>query len=81
MDYHVIDARHVRGHIVWRRFRDGTCGEVDLGPELHGPVFEVLRDDAAFRAFRIDPEFHTLAWPNGADFAPGFLHDAITVTA
>ena len=24
MDYHVLDARHVRDHIVWLRFRDGA---------------------------------------------------------
>jgi hypothetical protein len=81
MDYHVLEARYVRDHIVWLRFRDGTCGEIDLGPELHGPMFEPLRDATVFQAFRIDSEFHTLAWPNGADFAPEFLHDAIKVTA
>jgi hypothetical protein len=26
-------------------------------------------------------EFHTLVWPNGADFAPEFLHDNVQVTA
>lgn len=81
MHYHVIEARHVRDHIVWLRFRDGTCGEVDLGPELRGPVFAALRDASVFATFRIDPEFHTLVWPNGADFAPEFLHDATKVTA
>ena len=25
--------------------------------------------------FRIDPEVHTLVWPNGADFDPAILHN------
>jgi hypothetical protein len=81
MDYHIIEARHVRDYVVWLKFRDGTAGEIDLGPELRGPVFEPLRTQETFRSFRIDPEFHTLVWPNGADFAPEFLHDSVKVTA
>jgi Protein of unknown function (DUF2442) len=81
MDYHVIEARHVRDYVVWLRFRDGTTGEIDLEPELHGPVFEALRVPVTFRTFRVDPEFHTLVWPGGADFAPEFLHAAVKVTA
>lgn len=46
---------------------------MDLGPELDGPVFEPLRDPSAFAEVAIDPELHTIAWPNGADFAPEFL--------
>ena len=80
-DYHVIEARHVVGYVVWLRFRDGTAGEIDLGPALNGPVFESVRDQEMFRQFAIHPEFHTLVWPNGADFAPEFLHDNIRVTA
>ena len=38
-------------------------------------------DVAFFRQFRVDPECETLVWPNGADFAPEFLHDNIKVTA
>ena len=81
MDYHVTEAHYVAGYVVKLKFRDGTEGEIDLGPELRGPVFEVLRDLDQFKRFRVDPEFHTLVWPNGADFAPEFLHDNIRVTA
>jgi hypothetical protein len=61
--------------------RDNTSGEIDLEKELYGPVFEPLRDTAVFRQFQVHPEFHTLTWPNGADFAPEFLHDNVRVTA
>ena len=81
MSYDVIEARHVAGFVLWLRFRDGTVGEIDLGPELHGPVFEPLRDPVVFGAFQVHPEFQTLVWPNGADFAPEFLHDNVRVTA
>jgi hypothetical protein len=81
MDYHVTEAQYVSGYTVKLKFRDGTEGEIDLGPELKGPVFEPLRDLEQFKRFRVDPEFHTLVWPNGADFAPEFLHDNVRVTA
>jgi hypothetical protein len=81
MDYHVVEARYIGGHLIWLRFRDGMSGEIDLEPTLDGPVFEPLRDPAVFRQFQIHPEFHTLVWPNGADIAPEFLHDNIRVTA
>ena len=79
MDYRVVEARHVRDYVVWLRFQDGTRGEIDLGPELHGEVFEPLRDPAAFQAFVV--KYDTLVWPNLADFSPEFLHDNIRVTA
>lgn len=81
MDYDVLEARYVGGYTVWLRFRDGTAGEIDLGPELCGEVFEPLRDIAMFRRFYVHPEGETLVWANGADFAPEFLHDNVRVTA
>lgn len=81
MDYHVVEAKHVTGYTVWLRFRDGTQGEIDLGPELVGPVFEPLKSLEEFKRFRIHPEFHTLVWPNGADFAPEFLYREVRVAA
>lgn len=81
MDYDVVEAGYVGGYVIRLRFRDGTSGEVDLESELHGPVFEPLRELALFRHFRIDNEFCTLAWPNGADFAPEFLRERLRITA
>jgi hypothetical protein len=77
----VIDARYVREFTLWIKFEDGSEGEVDLSPELYGPVFEPLKDPEYFRRFRVDPELGTIAWPNGADLAPEFLYDKIHVHA
>ena len=77
MDYDVLEARYLREYVLWLRFRDGTCGEIDLKSELHGEVFEPLHDREVFRSFTLDPELCTLTWPNGADFAPEFLHDSV----
>jgi hypothetical protein len=77
MDYDVLEARYVRDYVVWLQFRDGTSGEIDLGPELWGPMFEPLKEVGFFRQFFIHPEFETLTWPNGADLAPEFLHDNV----
>jgi len=45
---HVTTVRHLRDHVLWLRFNDGSEGEVDLSAELDGPVFEPLRDLALF---------------------------------
>jgi hypothetical protein len=77
MDDDVVEARYLRAHVVWLRFRDGTSGEIDLAPALRGPIMAPLKDPRVFREFTVHPEFHTLVWPHGADFAPEFLHDNI----
>jgi hypothetical protein len=60
-------------------FNDGTHGEVDLSSHLEGPIFEPLRDVNFFKRFRL--EGHTLAWENGADFAPEYLHGLVHAEA
>ena len=69
----LIGARLVSEHRLWLRYDDGRHGEVDLADELSGAVFEPLRDLAFFKRLTLNPDFHTLQWPNGADFAPEFL--------
>ena len=71
MFLHVTAARHVRDNVVEITFNDGTTAHVDLSDSLEGPIFEPLKDIEYFKLFSI--EGHTIAWPNGADFAPEYL--------
>lgn len=71
MFLHVVEAKYVKDLTLWLRFNDGSSGEVDLSQELAGEVFEPLQDVEAFKAFLL--QGHTVAWENGADFAPEFL--------
>ncbi len=79
MFMHVTDARHVEGYRVQLSFSDGTTAEVDLKDSLDGPIFEPLRDVKYFKSFSIVG--HTLAWSNGADFAPEYLRSLVTTPA
>ena len=74
---HVVEASYRGGHRVWLKFNDGLEGEADLSSELWGEVFQPLQDPAYFASFRVD---ETLTWPNGADFAPEFLHALVRET-
>jgi len=57
------------------RFNDGTERCIDFQPVLHGELYAPLRDAGVFSQVALDPEVHTLVWPNGADFDPATLHD------
>ncbi len=54
---------------------DGLSSTIDLRPVLEGELYGPLRDVGLFNAVCVDPEVHTLVWPNGADFDPATLHD------
>jgi hypothetical protein len=57
------------------RFDDGLERTIDLQPILKGAIYGPLSDISVFNQVRIDPEVHTVVWPNGADFDPATLHD------
>ena len=56
-------------------FDDGVEQVINLKPILAGEIYGPLRDVSLFNKVQIDPEVHTLVWPNGADFDPETLHD------
>ena len=58
---------------IW--FDDGTSQRVDFEPILYGQLFGPLRNIDFFNQVKIDPEFHTLVWPNDADFDPETLRN------
>ena len=57
------------------RFDDSTEQVIDFKPVLGGELFRPLLDLTLFEQVRLDPEVHTLVWPNDADFDPDTLHD------
>ena len=56
-------------------FDDDVAQVIDFSPVLEGELYGPLRNPALFSQVRIDPEAHTLVWPNGADFDPAMLHN------
>jgi hypothetical protein len=75
MFLHVESASYLQDYTLIVRFNNGEVVEVDLANKLDGEVFEPLKNTEAFQSFRISKESGTLEWPNGADFAPEFLHE------
>lgn len=72
---HVRAAEYLGGHKLLVEFTDGSVREVDLSGELEGEIFEPLRHEAEFARVYVNPDTGTVEWPNGADFAPEFLHE------
>ena len=73
--YRVQTFEIVSAYILRVRFDDDTEQVINFQPALAGELYGPLRDLSLFNQVRIDPEVHTLVWPNGADFDPATLHD------
>lgn len=73
--FRVTSFRVVGRHTLRVSFDDATEQIIDFWPVLSGELFGPLREEAFFNQVRLDPEVHTLVWPNGADFDPATLHD------
>ncbi len=56
-------------------FDDGTEQIINFESVLYGYYYAPLRDLDFFNQVRLDPEAHTLVWPNGADFDPATLYN------
>jgi hypothetical protein len=73
--YRVVSYAIESPYILRVKFDDGIEQVVDFKPVLAGELFGPLKDLEVFNQVRIDPEVHTLVWPNGADFDLATLHD------
>ena len=67
-----VKVKVIRQYVLEVEFSDGKRREIDLADEVHGEVFEPLADPSFFKKATV--EGGTVAWPNGADFAPEFLY-------
>ena len=73
--YDVIEFEQIDIYTLRVRFDDQADRIIDFEPVLYGEVYGALREPAFFAQVRLDPEVHTLVWPNGADFDPYVLHE------
>jgi len=73
--YRVMNFKIVGPYMLRVEFDDGMAQTIDFRPVLAGELYGPLQDEQLFNQVEIDPEVHTLAWPNGADFDPATLHD------
>jgi len=73
--YKVCSVKIVAPYTLQVSFDDRTEQTIHFRPVLAGQLYGPLREPTLFNQVRIDPEVHTLVWPNGADFDPATLHD------
>ena len=73
---HRVTSFEVVGpHTLAVTFADGVTRTIDFLPVLRGELYGPLREPGLFKLVELDPDVHTLVWPNGADFDPATLHD------
>jgi hypothetical protein len=75
MFLHVASVNYINDYRLRIGFSDGTIKDVDLAGELHGEIFEPLKELDFFLKVTVNPHTRTIEWPNGADFAPEFLYE------
>ncbi len=73
--HRVCGFRIVAPYTLRVTFDDGTDQVIDFRGILVGELYGPLRNVRLFNQVAIDPEVHTLVWPNGADFDPATLYD------
>lgn len=73
--YRVRSFQIVAPYTLSVQFDDDAEQIINFEPVLAGELYKPLLDLSLFNQVRIDPEVHTLVWPNGADFDPATLHD------
>ena len=75
----IVSAEYKGQYRILITFEDGKSGIVDFSQLLSfRGIFEPIKSIDAFKNFYIDKELGTIAWPNGADFAPDTLYHIIS---
>jgi hypothetical protein len=75
MFLHVTHVFYLKDYQLRLEFNDEKVKDLDLSDELHGEIFEPLKDIEFFKKVYVNLDTGTIEWPNGADFAPEFLYD------
>ena len=73
--FRIVKFEVVDSFTLLLTFDDGVERKIDFEPVLAGEVYGRLLDEEFFNQVTLDPEVHTIVWPNGADFDPETLYN------
>lgn len=73
--YRIRSFQIIAPYTLQVQFDDNTEQTINFQAILDGELYGPLHNLSLFNQVQIDPEVHTLIWPNGADFDPATLHD------
>ncbi|MDY7005411.1 MAG: DUF2442 domain-containing protein [Cyanobacteriota bacterium] len=75
----IIEVNHQENYLLHVKFEDGKEGIVDISQliEFTG-IFAKLQDINYFQTVKLNPEWGTIYWENGADLDPDVLYSIVT---
>jgi hypothetical protein len=73
--YRIVTFDIIKPYTLRIKFDDDMERIINFRPVLEGSLFGPLQDETEFNQVEINPELHTLVWPDGADFDPETLHE------
>lgn len=74
----VIDVNVIAPYVLDVGYSDGQRSQVDIEAELHGEIFEPLKNPDFFAQASVNHEQGIVIWPNGAGFSPEFFENVRT---
>ena len=77
--HRIVKARPLKDYQLELSFDDGKRGIVDLQQVIpFDGVFASLRNRTYFGQVKVETDFGTVYWPNGADLDPDVLYSVVT---
>lgn len=75
----IIEVKPLNNYQLYLKFEDDQDGIIDLEEiiEFVG-IFQPLKDLDFFKTVKINPDWGTIYWENGADLDPDVLYSIIT---
>lgn len=75
----IIEVKTLENYQLYLKFEDNKEGIIDVSKiiEFIG-IFTPLKDLNYFQTVKLNPEWGTIYWDNGADLDPDVLYCAIT---
>jgi hypothetical protein len=73
--FDIINAEYLNDYKIVFTFENGEKKLVNFEDMLWGEIFEPLKDKTLFKQFKINKEYGTIVWSNGADVAPDGMYE------